>query len=460
MKTISQHLGQIILAVAAVALIIGVVLTFGSPVHNFMDGVMDKLYDVGNGPIWNVGGTTTNPDEGGSGAGGAGDEDSVLGLRRFKDSVNNAFTELLSEENIDSIFNDYGFTIAPLQSADGSATITALSCVGYNENQNEQGVVMVIEGLNIKGYLSLAEFNEIFPDPFNILSTANSTVDEWLLANTEPVEEEETYVIEAGTYRFNDMLDFSNVPQNIIHLGYSYNDYYYAILNANNFETDVGTYNGVFFGVGDTTVLEPLWGSGTLDTLNYDGWILDEQIIQTIPEDTEVSAEFFEWYTTNTKRVIEVDELPTEDIDTSVIYSVEDVLYKYENDTWFTYVDGAWTEYVAEDDSIVGTWVFNDTLDMTTYTSAYFQIDVTFTYSGQTGLTDCGMITFYTFSSSGNTVMTYIDDVEEVSGNQAYSTGSGWNPSSITGDFQTITITEEPTDETFISWLKANATKQ
>ena len=191
MKTISQHLGQIILAVAAVALIIGVVLTFGSPVHNFMDGVMDKLYEVGNGPIWNVGGTTTNPDEGGSGAGGTGDEDSVLGLRKLKADYT-PFTEYTPNSN-EELFNSYGFTFTEqygnngatviFEADDGSRALVGKTTedICYLYSSGESYFTTIVEYWINTG--------------LEILSTTNSTVDEWLLANTEPVEEEETYVI-------------------------------------------------------------------------------------------------------------------------------------------------------------------------------------------------------------------------------------------------------------------------
>jgi hypothetical protein len=44
----------------------------------------------------------------------------------------------------------------------------------------------------------------------------------------------------------------------------------------------------------------------------------------------------------------------------------------------------------------------------------------------------------------------------EGNGYSAYQSNYGWNNSS----YKTITITSEPPDETFKSWLNANATKQ
>ena len=363
---------------------------------------------------------------------GATDEESVLGMRRFKETI---MSIPLSEEfssaeecynanfiEIESVFAGgntlYGFT--PYFSVDGDSICVFKLTLG--EEIQDSGF-MYIRGSGNLGGVEVA-----------VIATANATVDEWLLANTEPVEasEEETYVIEAGTYRFNDVLDFSNVPQNIIHLGYSYNDYYYAILNANNFETDAGTYNGVFFGVGDTTVLEPLWGSGTVDALNYDGWIFDEQIIQTIPEDTEVSAEFYEWFTANTKRVIEVDELPTEDIDTGAIYKVNELVEDTDTNT------------------IAGTWVINET---TSYTGE-FEYNVDFYVVN--GTTTKNYIGLFAEDNSGTPRLSYRSSSTTTNMVHYFNSGN-W----AANYYKTITITggDDIANEDFATWLQSNTTK-
>ncbi len=56
MKTITNNLSRVILAIAAVALIIGVVLSFTAPIGDFFGGTIGKLDEVGNGKIWEVGG--------------------------------------------------------------------------------------------------------------------------------------------------------------------------------------------------------------------------------------------------------------------------------------------------------------------------------------------------------------------------------------------------------------------
>ena len=60
MKTVVNHLGQIILSVAAIALVVGITLTFGGTIAGFFGGVTDNLTNLATGEIWNIGGTTGN----------------------------------------------------------------------------------------------------------------------------------------------------------------------------------------------------------------------------------------------------------------------------------------------------------------------------------------------------------------------------------------------------------------
>lgn len=46
MKLVAEHLGEIILAVAGVALVVGVILCFGDVVGDFFASVLDKLEGV------------------------------------------------------------------------------------------------------------------------------------------------------------------------------------------------------------------------------------------------------------------------------------------------------------------------------------------------------------------------------------------------------------------------------
>lgn len=116
-------------------------------------------------------------------------------------------------------------------------------------------------------------------------------------------------------------------------------------------------------------------------------------------------------------------------------------VYKYTGTTG-TYENGALYVLEEETESIVGTWVFNDTL--VDYES--FQMD--------------GHSENFNFSSNGKNYSTMMFDgvatfylVYDTT--RAYS-GSSWNNQA----YKTINITTEPTNDSFIAWLKANATKQ
>ena len=111
--------------------------------------------------------------------------ESVLGLRRFKEnlsvygtySVNETFEETYNKGfvTIEAIILGtdtlYGFT--PLYTgSDGAQNFV----IDYKSSMGERVFV------NMPAEFFLQVFNE-----FNVLSTSNSTVDEWLLANTEGV---------------------------------------------------------------------------------------------------------------------------------------------------------------------------------------------------------------------------------------------------------------------------------
>ena len=55
MKTISKHLAEVILAVVTVALIVGVVLCFTTPIGNVISGILQKENQVATGDIWRPG---------------------------------------------------------------------------------------------------------------------------------------------------------------------------------------------------------------------------------------------------------------------------------------------------------------------------------------------------------------------------------------------------------------------
>lgn len=104
------------------------------------------------------------------------------------------------------------------------------------------------------------------------------------------------------------------------------------------------------------------------------------------------------------------------------------------------------------DDSIVGTWVFNDELTMPDeFGSFYFDYSVDTQMDGTQRLAEVCIFTideqmgYWGISYYGSDY-----NIEDV-----YESNYGW----ATERYKTIKITKEPTDQAFISWLKENATK-
>lgn len=114
-------------------------------------------------------------------------------------------------------------------------------------------------------------------------------------------------------------------------------------------------------------------------------------------------------------------------------------VYKYTGESG-TYENGAL--YVVEgseekeEDTLVGTWVFNDSIS-----GIFGPADVSFTSNGNN-------YTTIRASDGGTGIEVYYDST-------IAREAEGWY-----SKYQTINIIVEPTDEEFITWLKANATKQ
>lgn len=106
-------------------------------------------------------------------------------------------------------------------------------------------------------------------------------------------------------------------------------------------------------------------------------------------------------------------------------------------------VKGTWVEYAPTpvDDSVVGTWVFKETIEIP---SKNFEVEFTSNGSNYVAIeVDEDDFLFYSYE---------IGDYSD----PAFTNYHGWE----TQSYRTIKITEESTDATFISWLKENATKQ
>lgn len=54
MKLVAEHLGEIILAIAGIALLVGVILAFEPVIGQFFENIVEQLNAVANGDIWSA----------------------------------------------------------------------------------------------------------------------------------------------------------------------------------------------------------------------------------------------------------------------------------------------------------------------------------------------------------------------------------------------------------------------
>lgn len=143
------------------------------------------------------------------------------------------------------------------------------------------------------------------------------------------------------------------------------------------------------------------------------------------------------------------------------IYYIDNFVYHFRHGTiTFTELpdDETFIEWLKEnatkEESIVGTWVFNDELTMPDEMSSHFNCDfyVETEMDGTQRLSE--VYIFNIDEQIGYWGISYYGseyNIEDV-----YESEYGW----ATQSYKTIKIAKEPTDQAFIAWLKANATKQ
>ena len=105
---------------------------------------------------------------------------SVLGLRRFNTNTPSVFTSITEGE----LFEFYSNNIIKMNDfTDGGVTINEFTPLF--DLEGEEIIAFGYDGEIVDG-LPFSDFAALI-GTFNVLSTSNSTVDEWLLANTEGV---------------------------------------------------------------------------------------------------------------------------------------------------------------------------------------------------------------------------------------------------------------------------------
>lgn len=125
---------------------------------------------------------------------------SVLGLRRLKDSwftnyiANVGEFDKSSQTEMQNVYNQYGIEIEPTELTLNGITATLLGLTAtfaYVESDVLPNTITWVGKINLNGAeMYTTTDNSTFTDiltQFTVTSTSNSTVDEWLLANTEGV---------------------------------------------------------------------------------------------------------------------------------------------------------------------------------------------------------------------------------------------------------------------------------
>lgn len=136
---------------------------------------------------------------------------SVLGLRRIKESwftnyiANVGEFDKTSQSEMQNVYNQYGFEIEPTTFTLEGITATLLGLTttfAYIESEFLPNTTKWVGKVFLNGAeMYVAPDSNIFTDiirQFTITATPNSTVDEWLLANTEAVIEKD-YLIKSST---------------------------------------------------------------------------------------------------------------------------------------------------------------------------------------------------------------------------------------------------------------------
>lgn len=134
--------------------------------------------------------------------------------------------------------------------------------------------------------------------------------------------------------------------------------------------------------------------------------------------------------------------------------------YFLANTSYFAYSDEAWVEFApvvggggGADNSIVGTWVFNDEItapEEIRNKTYYFGFVVG---TPNDGIQQMGDFVVMYDEENNFLYLSYYSDVYTL--DDAYDGEFGWSEEM----YKKIIITKPPTDEAFIDWLKENATK-
>lgn len=237
----------------------------------------------------------------------------VFGLRKLKENYTpiTISSEYLYDNDESQIIFDYGFAvIVNIQGVDFEVVITCPLTDKYD-------TFMLQETFGEYTWASITEqsfvdfIGNFIANGFYIKYTQNPTVDEWLLANTEPVADSIT--LKAGTYRFNDVLggfpeiDLGNPYDCYIPISFNHNGKEYLCMNYGWLAFDGGsplemlafmeTYPSFVEGEPEPSYLT-IWGNQGSSVGN--SYVVETPVYITISKDTKVNVTFGTWFIDNT----------------------------------------------------------------------------------------------------------------------------------------------------------------
>ena len=360
-----------------------------------------------------------------------------------------------------------------------SAVITCRRSIRCNSNVECEGMVVIPEGTapNLCGVevTPTKDYQNITPegeyDGFDEV-IVNPIPEEYVIPNliSKSITENGTYKaseeVIVGTWVFNDVIDIREPC-------------YWEVTFTHETIGECKAISNYFFKFEDYKkgYFNYIAYNGTGHSIYY-GNRWSEQLFRTIritsaKVNTIHGGDFYTWLKANATKIADV----TVDGYSEVIVNVEPALEEItitENGEYTPSGDGYSKVTVAveaetveewdgsgvvieeisteepeepETESIIGTWVFNVEFPVATDKVSYAD---RFTYA----------VDFVNDGVSYTSIMIYYDDDIWLGYEMRYDNHPVFEDGWSSDEYRTITITSEPTDSTFIAWLKANATKQ
>lgn len=202
MKTITKHLSEIILAIVAIMLVVGIVLCFATPIGGFFTNVINKESAAANG-VWNYGSYDGTGSGGGGGSGGANSLEP--GLYDANDVLLASWDELTTTYGMDA---EISYTLGSNNNYE--TTPSSPYYVLTNNSELASGVKLVIGDVEKIGALAFNAWesltNVIIPDSVTSIGAYAFQTCQNLESITIPDS-----VTSIGSYAFYDCPSLTNI---------------------------------------------------------------------------------------------------------------------------------------------------------------------------------------------------------------------------------------------------------